>query len=137
MTNGYWSLTLVLLTVAVAVACGWLYGHVMWKEGHEAGRLHEQNRQNTRRIRENRARPPATSLAGGRPPWYTTVTPSRLAYGGIGGPSTLPIPSQRARRFPAAVTATGELVRLTDEHIARMQADEAAYRQQMRQEISA
>jgi hypothetical protein len=140
MTTGDWALALVLAVAVLALVLGWLYGHIMWKDGHEAGRQLERNRQNQRRINENRARPPATSLAGGRPPWYTVVTPTRLVRGGIGGPSTLPIPSQRASRFPAAITTTGALRALTDdtdEYIRKMKTDNEAYLLGLRQEISA
>lgn len=145
MTTGYLATTLVLLVTALAIASGWLYGHLQWKDGHEAGRLYERNRQSERRIRANqdqgRARPPAASPAGGQPPWYTVVTPTRLVRGGIGGPSTVPIPHRHAPRLPVLLTDTGEFrqaaVAGTDLFIASMQADEENYRRSMRQEISA
>jgi hypothetical protein len=123
MTNGDLALALVLLTVAVALAGGWLYGHIMWKDGHEAGRLYERNRRNERRLLERAAPPPAipAQFRHQDAPWYVSVTASRVAYGGTAGPGTVPI-----RHL---LTDTGSFRADTDQYIGRMQAEEAAYRQ--------
>jgi hypothetical protein len=134
--NDYAPAAVALIAVLAALAA-WIGIRVHGRDMYEAGRQYEAGRNNERRLKEAAKARADRASPRPAPPWYTVVTPSRSVHGGIGGPSTIPIPSQRGNRFPAAITTTSELVRLTDEHIARMQADEDAYRQQMRQEISA
>jgi hypothetical protein len=159
MSTGYWALALVLSVVVLAIALGLLAWKIAYADGHEAGRQYERNRANQRRLRENRERLAATSPAAGHPPWYVTVTASRIAYGGIsgpalarggynpyghpqaGGPATVPLVHRHAPSRPAVLTNTGEfraaVVAGTDIFISDMQASEEAHRHQLRQELTA
>jgi hypothetical protein len=123
-------IAVVAITLLCALACG-ICWRIAYADGWEAGRQHERNRRNERRIRANRAQFPAVPPQFRRQdaPWFTTVIPSRLVQGGIGGPSTVPIAHMR--------TATGSFRAATDEFVGQMQADEEAYRRQLRQEINA
>jgi hypothetical protein len=137
MTANDYAVTAVALITVLAALAAWIGIRVHGKDMYEAGRQYEANRNNERRLRDAAKARAGRASPRPAPPWYAVVTPSRSVHGGIAGPATMPIPSQRARRFPAAITTTSELVRLTDEHIARMRADEEAYRRSLRQEISA
>jgi hypothetical protein len=124
-------LAVIAITLLCAAACG-ICWRIAYADGWEAGRQHERNRRNERSIRANRAQaapavPPQFRHQDA--PWFTTVIPTRLLQGGIGGPSTVPIAHLR--------TDTGSFRAATDVFVGQMQADEEAYRQQLRQEIGA
>jgi hypothetical protein len=125
-----WAFGLVALTVIVcAVVCA-----VAWKvsygDGWEAGSLHERNLLNTRRLRERREARRAEEDSFGQ--WLKQLGEDdgeRLADTGelriISG-----VPGQPGNR---ASTDTGSfraaLAEETDAYLARMSAQEAAYRE--------
>jgi hypothetical protein len=141
MTAGDWAFILiVLITLLCAMVCA-LAWKLAYADGHEAGRQYERNRQNTRRIRENRTRGlPATSLVG-RPPWDGAITVRREVRTQhmmmLPAPVTQPIAHPHAPAPRALLTDTGSFAVSTERFIADMRADEEAYRRQMRQEIGA
>ncbi len=138
MTTGDWAFILiVLITVLCAMVCA-LAWKIAYADGHEAGRMYERNRQNQRRIRENRARKttavPAL-VSGQQPPWYTTVTARSVRTEHIlsmPAPLTAPIAHPGAGRPRHVLTSTGEFQAVatasTDLFIAQMRADEEDYR---------
>lgn len=127
-----------LIVIVVLAALGWwLAFHIGFKDGHEAGQLHERNLANTKRIRDNSAllTPPAVPAQFRQQPepWFSVVTP-RHATGTMArmGPGTVPIRH--------VLTETGGFKADTDQFIMDMQAGEAAWREENQrkwQEISA
>lgn len=140
MTTGDWAFILIFLIMVLASAVCWIVHRISYADGWNECLQHQQNRRNERRIRD-RARPPTTSLVGGRPPWESVVSVRREVSTQhmmmLPAPVTEPIAHPHAPAPRALLTDTGSFAVSTERFIADMQADEEAYRRQMRQEIGA
>lgn len=141
LTTGDWAFILIVTVIALVGVVCYFGGHMAYKDGWEAGRQYEQGRQNERRLRDAARIRAARTVPRPAPPWYTVVTASRVTYGGISGPSTIPIPHRHAPSRPVTLTRTGEFrsaaIAGTDLYIDQMRASEENYRHTLRQEISA
>lgn len=134
MTTGDWAFLLLLLVIVLCTLVCALAWKMAYADGHEAGRLYERNRQNMRRIRQNRARDETTLLAAGRPPWETRVTRQvrTEAMLSMPVPLTAPIAHVGAGRNPHVLTADGQFYAVakvtTDRYIEQMHQAEEDYR---------
>jgi hypothetical protein len=135
MTFDDWAVTIILLTIAVAVAIAVLAWKIAFDDGWEAGRLHEKNARNTARIRRNRLEAATVAMWGAEPDWDTWAASLRPAPSerlASTGELHLALAEHVGPHGAAAVLSdTGALAALTestDAYLARMAADEAAYR---------
>jgi hypothetical protein len=119
MSYADWAFALVVTLASLCTVVCWVLHYVGFKDGHEAGRLYERNRVSLSRLEraENEIWGP---LPGPDPceTWLAEITApgtERLALSG------------ELRRLEIA--NTGAMAAVTDEYIARMAAEEDAYRQ--------
>lgn len=142
MTTGDWAFILIVLIMVLASLVCALAWKIAYADGHEAGRQYERSRQNIRRVRANRTRGmAATSLVASPAPWEPVVTVRRenRTEELLAMPTALTVPFIHPHAPAARVllSDTGSFRASTERFIADMRADEDAYRERLRQEISA
>lgn len=128
MTLGDWMFIFVIAIVVVAaIVCG-IAWKVAFKDGREAGILHERNMRNTERIRRNRleaATDEFWGITGQTDPWENWL--KQVVSDGDG--ERLADTAERRLVPVRNLTDTGAMAIVTDDYIERMRAEEAAYRE--------
>ena len=136
MTFDDWAVAIILLVIAAMAAICWLLWKLAYDDGYQAGRQHEQNFRNIHRIRRNRLEAATAAMWGAEPDWdawAASLRPAPSERLASTGELRLALTEHVGPHGAAAVLSdTGSLRALTestDAYLARMAADEAAYRE--------